>query len=58
MKKSMTRFPLESKVVAYYLIGTRSYKLTSSVEFDSTLELTNQISHMTNLGLFNRPIPA
>ena len=27
---------------------TRSYKQNSSAEFDSTLALTNQVSHMTN----------
>ena len=32
--------------------------ITIRVEFDSTLKLTNQISHMTNFSFSKRPIPA
>ena len=39
-------------------LRTRSYKQNSSVEFDSKLELTNQISHVTNFGFFDGSIQA
>ena len=35
----------------------RSYKQNSRVEFDSSLELTNQISHMTKFSLSDWSIP-
>ena len=39
-------------------IWTQFYKQNSSLEFDSMQELTNQISHLTNLGISDRSIPA
>ena len=33
---------------------TRPYKQKSSVEFDSTLELTNQISNIINFSFYSR----
>ena len=36
---------------------TQSYKQNSNVEFDSTQELTNEISHVTNISLSDRSIP-
>ena len=37
---------------------SRSYKQNSSVEFNSTQESTNQISHVTNFSFIDWPIPA
>ena len=37
---------------------SQSYKQNSIIVFDSTLELTNQISHVTNFSLFDWSIPA